>query len=113
MTMAGHDGTVASAGNFPGYARASHYILNYQKISGLKILRIEAFYKEYNQLLKTMPALSISGEGFDNGIELFWRDRGAITNMDDWLSYSYLDSEREYQNFSGTIHPREERDGYR
>src|SRR3546814_12076601 len=32
-TRAGHDGTGASAGNFPGYARASPYILHYQELS--------------------------------------------------------------------------------
>src|SRR3546814_14837299 len=62
-TRAGHDGTGASAGNFPGYARASHYILNYQALSGLSILRIEDFYKEYNQLLKTDQKRLVEGKG--------------------------------------------------
>src|SRR3546814_7982013 len=62
-TRAGHDGTGASAGNFPGYARASKYILNYQEISGLRILRIRAFYQEYKQMMKTQTALSSSGGG--------------------------------------------------
>lgn len=90
---------------FADYARASHYILNYQKISNYRILRIEAFYKEYDQLLKTAPALSSSGEGYARGIELFWRDRGTIPNLDYWLSYSYLDTEREYLNYPRSIQP--------
>lgn len=89
----------------PDYARASHYILNYQKISGLRILRVEAFYKEYDQLLKTSPGLGNYGTGEAKGIELFWRDRGTIPNLDYWLSYSYLDTERDYLNYPRSIQP--------
>src|SRR3546814_260185 len=39
-TRAGHDGTGASAGNFPGYDGPSHSILNYKEIHRRRILRI-------------------------------------------------------------------------
>lgn len=89
----------------PQYARASHYILNYQKVSDYRIFRVEAFYKEYDRLVKTAPAYSAQGSGEAKGIELFWRDRGTIPNLDYWLSYSYLDTERDYLNYPHSLQP--------
>lgn len=95
------------------YTKATHYIANYQIVSRTYTLRIEAFYKKYNELTKTF-ATSSSGVidsagngGFGNakGIELFWRDRKTFKNVDYWISYSYLDTKRDYLNYPYAIHP--------
>ena len=42
---------------------------------------------------------SNKGTGFAKGIDLFWRDGYTIKNLEYWLSYSYIDTERDYKNF--------------
>jgi vitamin B12 transporter len=95
------------------YTRATHYIANYQRITRDYTLRIEAFYKKYNDLIKTWPshgsktADSVTNGGFGNakGIELFWRDKKTIPNLDYWISYSYLDTKRDFLNYPYAIQP--------
>lgn len=93
------------------YAKATHYIANYQKVNREYTLRLEAFYKKYNELVKTHARRnsidSFSNGGFGNakGIELFWRDRKTFKNVDYWISYSYLDTKRDYLNFPYAIQP--------
>jgi len=84
----------------------SHYILNYQCVKDNRILRAEVYRKEYDNILKydtEMPgfdsAYSNAGDGYAQGLDLFWRDNASIKNTDYWLSYSYLDTQRNYQNF--------------
>lgn len=87
------------------YQKATHYILNYQIVSSKYTLRAEVFYKKYNDLLKTLPDTSSSGSGYAQGFEVFWRDRKTLKNVDYWISYSYLDTKRDYLNYPGKIHP--------
>ncbi|WP_108244560.1 TonB-dependent receptor [Muricauda brasiliensis] len=86
--------------------KASHYILNYQYINNGKTFRTEVYHKAYDQLVKydsEMPQFnsiySNFGDGYAQGIDIFWRDSKSIKNLDYWFSYSYLDTERDYQNF--------------
>lgn len=86
--------------------KASHYILNYQHINNGKTFRTEVYHKSYDQLIKydsEMPQFnseySNSGNGYAQGIDVFWRDSKSIENLDYWFSYSYLNTERDYQNF--------------
>lgn len=88
-----------------GYTKATHYILNYQKTITDRIFRIEAFYKKYEDLVKTHPFINNSGEGYAKGIELFLRDKKSVKNLDYWISYSYLDSKRDYLNYPGELQP--------
>jgi vitamin B12 transporter len=94
------------------YSQAAHYILQYQRSKNDKTFRAEMFYKNYNALFKTAPnangreaAANTSGSGYAKGIEIFWRDKKTIKNLDYWLSYSYLDTKRNYLNFPGSITP--------
>ena len=87
------------------YSKATHYILNYQKITTLRTFRVEAFHKRYYDLIKTTPDTSNNGNGYAQGIELFWRDKQTIKDLDYWISYSYLDTKRNYLNFSKQIEP--------
>lgn len=85
------------------YENANHYILNYQWIKNKRIFRLELFDKEYNDLIKEVSDLNNTynnlGSGYARGIEIFWRDQKSIPNADYWVSYSYLDTKRNYQDF--------------
>ncbi|WP_223034137.1 TonB-dependent receptor [Hanstruepera marina] len=83
-----------------------HYILNYQLNREGQIFRAEAYYKNYDDLVKYDTEFTMfnsnytnKGSAYATGLDLFWRDNKSINNVDYWVSYSYLDTERDYQNF--------------
>lgn len=94
-----------------GFTKATHYIINYQKMSKDRIFRVEAYYKKYGDLIKTVPinyfysTYNNSGSGYARGAELFWRDKKTIRNFDYWISYSYLDTKRNYLNYTEQLMP--------
>lgn len=102
-----------AANNNLDYARAAHYILQYQKISKDRVFRTELFYKQYHDLFKTTSgqisgrdvAANNNGYGYARGAEIFWRDKKSIKNLDYWVSYSYLDTKRDFLNYPGSIQP--------
>ncbi|WP_047790143.1 TonB-dependent receptor [Tenacibaculum mesophilum] len=84
----------------------SHFIANYQYVKNKQILRIEGYYKKYQDLVKydtdrALPYSNFSnlGEGYSKGIDIFWRDNKNVKNTDYWVSYSFLDTERDYKNY--------------
>lgn len=90
----------------------SHYILNYQYNADRKIFRAEAYYKKYDNLVKydeEFPDFDSNynnnGYGFARGIDFFWRDSKSIKNFDYWVSYSFLDTERDYKNYPTKAQP--------
>ena len=90
----------------------SHLIANFQRVKKNEIFRIEAYYKNYNNLIKfkeEQPTFSSNfnnnGYGFAKGIDLFWRQNGKIKNTDYWISYSFLDTKRDYKNYPYTATP--------
>ncbi|WP_179006774.1 TonB-dependent receptor [Winogradskyella forsetii] len=92
--------------------QTSHYILNYQYVNNGKIFRAEAYRKDYDNLVKFDSQFesfdsnfNSSGDGYAQGIDLFWRDNTGIKNVDYWVSYSYLDTERDYRNFETAAQP--------
>jgi hypothetical protein len=87
------------------YMKATHYIASVQRITGNYTLRVEAFYKKYHNLVKTSPDTSNGGTGYAKGIELFWRDHKTFKNMDYWISYSYLDTKRNYLTYPYEVQP--------
>jgi hypothetical protein len=93
------------------YAKATHYILQFQQLTNNRTLRTELFYKKYNDLFKTTfinnreVALNNNGYGEAKGIEFFWRDKRTIKNFDYWISYSYLDTKRDFLNYPFAIEP--------
>ena len=91
-----------------GYTKATHYILTYQKSTNDRIVRAETFYKSYEDLVKNSQVnarYNNNGSGFAKGIEFFWRDKKSIKNFDYWISYSYLDTKRDYLNFPSLMQP--------
>ncbi|PHN01035.1 TonB-dependent receptor [Flavilitoribacter nigricans] len=92
--------------------QAEHYILNYQITAGKRTFRIEAYHKRYRDLIKyttgadQLPQqLSNGGSGYARGVDLFWRDNRTFRNVDYWVSYSYLDTERDYRNYPSAATP--------
>ncbi|MBD3582600.1 TonB-dependent receptor [Flavobacterium selenitireducens] len=86
--------------------KASHYIFNYQYTRDRQMLRAEVYYKQYRDLVKfesSTPSFDSdytnTGFGYAKGIDLFWRDGRTFRNFEYWISYSYIDSERNYRNF--------------
>lgn len=93
------------------FMKATHYILQYQKVLNQRSFRAEVFYKDYDRLLKTGDpsfggrAVGNGGQGYAKGIEIFWRDKKTIRDFDYWISYSYLDTQRDFLNFPSAITP--------
>ena len=94
------------------FQKATHYILQYQKMVKERTFRTELFYKKYDDLLKTMQtynqtfnAINNNGFGDAKGIEFFWRDKKTIKNVDYWISYSYLDTKRDFLNYPFEMEP--------
>lgn len=91
------------------FARAVHYILNYQKITGGRSLRAEVFYKQYQSLISyqqnNLFKLTNAGKGYAQGFELFWRDKTLCKNFDYWIAYSYLDTKRQFLDYPSRVQP--------
>ena len=96
----------------PGFQQAIHYMLNYQVMGNSRTLRIEGYYKSYDQLVREKGVaftpnqyrfnygqVDNSGSGYAQGIDFFYRDKKTIKNLDYWISYSYIDTKRIYQNY--------------
>lgn len=81
------------------FEKATHYILNYQYVDENRTFRIEPYYKLYDNLVKTIPSITNKGFGYARGVDVFWRDKKTLKYTDYWISYSYLDTKRNYQNF--------------
>jgi outer membrane receptor for ferrienterochelin and colicin len=86
--------------------KASHYILNFQYNKERKTFRAEVYYKDYSNLVKYDTQIAQynsvynnNGLGYAKGLDLFWRDGKSIKNLEYWISYSYIDTKRDYKNF--------------
>lgn len=86
--------------------KSEHYIVNHQFSISKRLLRTEIYYKKYADLITFAASesafangLSNGGYGFAKGVDVFWRDNKSITNVEYWLSYSYIDTKRKYRDF--------------
>ncbi|MCA0348981.1 MAG: TonB-dependent receptor [Bacteroidetes bacterium] len=86
--------------------KANHYILNYQYNKDRQTFRAEIYFKEYANLVKYDDAnanfatvYNNKGQGYAKGIDIFWRDNKSIKNFEYWISYSFIDTERDYKNY--------------
>lgn len=91
------------------FSKATHYILNYERTANSRTIRAELFYKQYEELISfpfNQPsALSNSGKGYAKGLELFWRDKKLFSGFDYWISYSFLDTKRQFQDYPLEVQP--------
>lgn len=83
--------------------KAEHFILNYQVITDSRTFRVETYYKKYTDLVKfgnpEQTIINNKGNGYARGAEVFWRDSKTVKNVDYWVSYSFLDTKRNYLNY--------------
>ena len=98
------------------FEKSTHYIANYQYLGENITFRIEAYYKDYSDLAKgndfVYPTFDVPdtpygsyGRGYAKGIDIFWRDRQTFDLTDYWISYSYLDTKRDYRNYPKLVQP--------
>ncbi|UII21383.1 TonB-dependent receptor [Fulvivirga ligni] len=93
-------------------SKAEHLILNYLLEGGGRTFRIESFYKKYSQLVKfdslinqAYYGLDNSGDGYSRGFDVFYRDNKSISGTDFWITYSFIDSKRNYDQFHAEVTP--------
>ena len=86
--------------------KTQHFIANYQYSHNGRILRLEGYSKIYNSLITfdTSTAnfdsnYANNGSGYAQGVDLFFRDNTSVKNLDYWISYSFLDTQRKYLNY--------------
>ncbi|PSK93985.1 TonB-dependent receptor [Taibaiella chishuiensis] len=102
----------------PGQQMAVHYIANYMYAKNDRTLRLEGYYKSYHELVKEQVSnydpnsyrfiqglVNNTGDGYAQGLELFWRDKKTVKNFEYWLSYSYINTKRLYKNFPAEATP--------
>jgi hypothetical protein len=95
-----------------GFEQANHLIANYQWEKSDRILRVEAYRKDYKDLVTYNSTefwngslYSNSGSGRAQGIDLFFRDRRTFKSFEYWVSYSYVDSKRKYRDYPTMVTP--------
>lgn len=95
-----------------GFERADHYIANFQWEKSNRIFRIEAYKKDYNNLVTYNPNelwngeyYKNSGKGHSQGVDIFYRDRETFRMLEFWVSYSYVDSKRQYRFYPEMVTP--------
>lgn len=88
------------------YERADHYTISYQTSQEGRTFRAEIYYKDYRDLAKLnnnefyLPgSYSNTGYGYAKGIDVFLRDKKTFKNGDYWISYSFLDTKRDYRKY--------------
>jgi vitamin B12 transporter len=93
------------------FLKATHYIAQYLVQNNQRVFRAELYYKKYEELIKTGllsgrdAAINNNGHGDAKGFEFFWRDKKTLKYLDYWISYTYLDTKRDYLNFPYAITP--------
>ena len=107
------------------YERADHLILNYQVIKDKRTFRVETYYKNYAQLIREfiknpdgsaapydanpyrfpIGQTNNTGNGYAQGFDVFWRDQKTIKGLDYWLTYSFVDTKRLFQQYSVAAMP--------
>lgn len=94
------------------FEKTQHYILNYMYSIDRRTLRAEVYYKKYADLIKYDTATPVfnsiynnEGFGYAKGLDIFWRDSKTIKNLDYWVTYTLIDSKRNFRNYSSEVTP--------
>ncbi len=91
------------------YENATHYVLNYQWIKDDYTVRIETYRKDYKKLTTFDNNNPFNydnrGGGFAQGLDVFWRDKKTFKGVDYWVSYTFLDTKRQYLNYPMSTTP--------
>jgi len=93
--------------------KSDHYILNFQYRKNRRIFRAETYLKQYDQLVKYEEEYAIdpskynnTGHGYAGGLDVFWRDSESFRGVDYWISYSFLNTSRDYHDFPYSVAPK-------
>lgn len=87
-------------------SQAEHYVLNYQYEKFNRVFRIELFNKTYSKLpLQSNNQITTNGDGYAQGIDIFYRDETTIDGLEYWISYSFTNTERHYKDYEKSIQP--------
>ena len=94
------------------HERADHYIFNFQYRKQRRIFRVEGYFKQYDRLVKYTSPFSPLASDYNNdgygraqGFDLFWRDSESLQGSDYWISYSFLNTSRDYQDYPESTVP--------
>jgi hypothetical protein len=94
------------------HEQADHYILNFQYRKDRRTFRVEGYLKQYDRLVKYTSLYSPvaadynnDGNGSARGFDLFWRDSESLRGSDYWISYSFLNTSRDYQDYPESVMP--------
>jgi hypothetical protein len=101
------------------FERADHLIVNYQIIKNKRTFRVEGFYKNYAQLVRENTGQPFDanpyrfpwgqttngGDGYARGVDFFWRDQKSMKYLDYWVTYSYVDTKRLFEQFQVAATP--------
>lgn len=103
------------------YERADNYSLDYEFEAHSRSLRLETYYKNYGKLTKIItpvysgfqaygPPVYINGfnnlgKGYARGIDVFWRDQRTFPGGEYYVSYSFVDTKRDYIDFPAMGRP--------
>ncbi len=85
--------------------KSTHYIAGYKKGNNYRYFRLEAFRKDYENLVRYSPEINSTGTGYAQGLELYWKDKKTLKVVEYWLSYSYLDTKRDYLSYPVAAQP--------
>ena len=92
-------------------SESNHLILNYLFSKDGFTFRAETFYKSYENLVTfegspdNPESLKNGGSGYAKGIDFFFRDRQTFKNTDYWVTYSFVDSKRSFNQFQTEVQP--------
>ncbi|MCF6183325.1 MAG: TonB-dependent receptor [Bacteroidales bacterium] len=89
-----------------------HYIANWQYVVNNRIFRVEAYYKDYKELVKyeflnspVKNSYNNSGKGYAKGFDVFWQDKQTFKKSFYRISYSFIDTKRDYLNYKEAATP--------
>lgn len=94
------------------FEKTQHYILNYMYSVDRRTLRAEVYYKKYDDLVKYDTDRPLYNSNFNNngfgyakGLDVFWRDSKTFKNLDYWITYTLIDSKRNFRNYTSEVMP--------
>ena len=86
------------------FEQATHAVLTYQYTHDRQLLQVEAYHKTYRHLTRFEGQAPRNPLGYDNGgrgyargLDVLWRDRKTVPNLEYYISYGFLDTRRQYR----------------
>lgn len=90
------------------YMYSDQLMVNYFYQKEKQTIRLELYQKNYKDLVRTHGDFLFTqdGKGYSRGVDFFWRNNGSyVKNLQYWISYSYIDTQRLYKDFPVEAQP--------